>query len=473
MARLRPEPSVRPDVAGVLHLFMHSIHRRHLFIALLLLFTLAVNASVAFFNIRRLDNNGRTVARTYLVLAQLDDLLSLVDEISTQQRTFVTTGDELALEPFRATEAQLTTTLGNLERNVSSDARKKEIPPLKAAIRNRIALARLAIQTRREKGAAAAQAFIKKRSGKGEREQILRYVGLIQSREQDVLQERADESTQSAQDATRTFWIASGANICLLLLVSGLLWRASRQNAELEGAYAGLKRAESMRDGLSAMLVHDLRTPLTTLLGPLHMLQEGSLGPLDDTQREIVAMSQTSGERLLELINELLDVSKMEAGEMRIQLRKIDVASLVQAATKEVVRLENVQSPRIVSEIEPGTSVIGDYDLLLRVLINLLGNSLKFTSFDGQINVGARNKDEETLFWVRDTGEGIAAEDLGKIFDKFGQAEARQAGRKLSTGLGLTFCKLTVEAHGGKIWVESQIGQGSTFFFSIPFPKTN
>jgi signal transduction histidine kinase len=450
---------------------MHSIHRRHLFIAFLLLFTLVVNASVAFFNISRLDNNGRTVARTYLVLSQLDDLISFIAEIDTQQQTFVTTGDEMALEPFRSTESQLANTIDNLEKNVNAEARKKEIPPLKAAIRNRMALARLVIQTRREKGLAAAQALVKSRSGDAETQQAQRYAGLIQSREQDVLQERADESTQSAQDATRTFWIASGANICLLLLVSGLLWRASRQNAELEDAYAGLKRAESMRDGLSAMLVHDLRTPLTTLLGPLHMLQEGSLGPLDDTQREIVAMSQTSGERLLELINELLDVSKMEAGEMRIQLRKIDVASLIQAATKEVVRLENVQSPRIITEIEPGSSLIGDYDLLVRVLINLLGNALKFTSVNGQITVGAREEGEKTLFWVRDTGEGIAAEDLGKIFDKFGQAEARQAGRKLSTGLGLTFCKLTIEAHGGNIWVESQVGQGSTFFFTIPFPR--
>lgn len=447
---------------------MHLNHRRHLFIAFLLLVTLAVNASVAFFNIRRLHNNGQAVARIYQVLGHLEELQASVDDLAAAERGFAVTGDELALEPFRLTEKKLASTIEQLAPAIALGATTSEFAALKRAVQNRLNQVRLVIAARRRQNMAAAVAVVRSQETKNVNEEIARYVNLIQSREQDILQERSDESTQSAQDAIRTFWIASGANICLLLFVSRLLWRAALQNGQLERAYAELKRAESMRDGLSDMLVHDLRTPLTTLLGPLHMLQDGTLGSLDQTQREVLAMSQTSGERLLELINELLDLSKLDAGEMRIERREIEVPSLVQTAMREVVRLESISAPKISEHVEPGTLVAGDYDLLLRVLINLLGNALKFNSFGGEVTISAKSDGDHTLFSVTDAGEGIPAEDLAKIFDKFGQVESRKAGRKLSTGLGLTFCKFAVEAHGGKIWVESEIGQGSRFYFTIP-----
>jgi signal transduction histidine kinase len=447
---------------------MHLNNRRHFFIAFLLLITLAVNASVAFFNIRRLHSNGQATARIYVVQGQLEELLTLTEDLATAERGFAITGDELALEPFRAAQEKLMSSMAILERNIGLAASQAEFPALKLAIRRRLDKSHLLIAARRTQGMAAAMKVVQSESTRDNVNDIQRFVTTMQSREQDILQQRSEESTQSAQDATRTFWIASGANICLLLFVSGLLWRAAKQNAQLEGAYSNLKRAESMRDGLSEMLVHDLRTPLTTLLGPLHLLQDGTFGPLEQTQREIVAMSQASGERLLDLINELLDISKLDAGEMRIVTTKADVAPLVREAMGEVVRLENSRSPRIFTEIEDECYVVGDRDLLLRVLINLLGNALKFSSLGGQIMLTVKVSGEETHFTVSDTGEGIPAEDLGKIFDKFGQVETRKAGRKLSTGLGLTFCKFAVEAHGGRIWVESEVGKGSDFHFTIP-----
>jgi signal transduction histidine kinase len=258
----------------------------------------------------------------------------------------------------------------------------------------------------------------------------------------------------------------------LLLGVSGLLLRASQQNAQLENAYSDLQRAESMRDGLTAMLVHDLRTPLTTLLGPLQMLHAGVLGPLDDSQREVVAMSHESGVRLLKLINELLDIAKMEAGEMKIERESLEAAPLIEQALREVKRTDGEELAKIEREIEPTPPIWAENDLVLRVLINLIGNALKFTPKSGVITVGVAPSENAALFWVSDTGEGIPTQDLEKVFDKFGQVETRQAGRKMSSGLGLTFCRLAVEAHGGKIWVESEVGQGSKFLFTIPIAKS-
>ena len=247
------------------------------------------------------------------------------------------------------------------------------------------------------------------------------------------------------------------------------LLRVKRGRDALEKSYADLRRAESLRDDLSEMLVHDLRTPLTTLLGPLEMLQGEQFGPLNETQREVTAMSARSGYRLLYLVNELLDISKMEGGRMTLQPREVDLHKTSEEAIEQVSVVYSTNQARI--EIEYSNELLpirADEDLLRRVLINLLGNAIKFTPRDGHITLGIQSQESGVLMWVRDTGEGVPPEDQERIFEKFGQVESRKAGRKMSTGLGLTFCKLAVEAHGGRIWLESEPGVGSTFSFSIP-----
>jgi len=247
------------------------------------------------------------------------------------------------------------------------------------------------------------------------------------------------------------------------------LLRVKRGRDELEKSYADLRRAESLRDDLSEMLVHDLRTPLTTLLGPLEMLEGEQFGPLNETQREVASMSARSGYRLLYLVNELLDISKMEGGRMTLQPREVDLRKTSEEAIEQVAVVHSANQSRIAIEYSNDVPpIIADEDLLRRVLINLLGNAIKFTPRDGYITLGIESQDNDILMWVRDTGEGVPAADQERIFEKFGQVESRKAGRKMSTGLGLTFCKLAVEAHGGRIWLESAPGQGSTFFFTLP-----
>ena len=454
---------------------MHSLHRRHLFIALLLLVTLLANAGVAGFNIARLVGNERAVARTYAILAQTENIISLGKDVENGARSFVSSGNPRFETAVDSAQTELQSALAILDQNVSDADESLELPSLKLRVTRHLEISQRAMDLRRSQGAVAAQKFVAQNRGKVAQDEARELAEDIQSREQDILQERADESTDSAQNATRTFWIASGANLLFLGLVLGLLWRASQQNAQLEGAFSDLKRAETLRDGLTAMLVHDLRTPLTTLLGPLQMLHAGVLGDLSGEQREMISMSHGSGERLLGLVNELLDISKMEAGEMTIERESVEIEPLFRDAMREIggATSDDAKKARLSSEIAPDLpSVLGERDLLLRVLINLLGNALKFTPKTGQVTLGAARDETNpnfARFTVRDSGEGIPSADLDKIFDKFGQVETRKAGRKMSTGLGLTFCKLAVETHGGKIWVESEVGQGSTFSFTIPF----
>ncbi len=247
------------------------------------------------------------------------------------------------------------------------------------------------------------------------------------------------------------------------------LVRVKRGRDELERAYLDLQRVEAQRDELSEMLVHDLRTPLTTLLMPLTMLESEQFGALNETQREVTMMAVRGGNRLLRLVNELLDISKMESGSMTLQRRAVELPTLGEEALEQVVSIQLTNQARVSFEYSNDLPMVpADADLLRRVLINLLGNAIKFTPSDGSITLGARPENDNLIVWVRDTGEGVPPEDQARIFEKFGQVESRRAGRRMSTGLGLTFCKLVVEAHGGQMWLESALGEGSTFYFSLP-----
>jgi len=258
------------------------------------------------------------------------------------------------------------------------------------------------------------------------------------------------------------------------------LVRARRDRQELANAYQDLKAAEEMRQFLAQMLVHDLRTPLTTVLASLEMLQTGTAGQLSEIQQEIAEMCAQSGKHLLSLVNELLDISKLESGEMHLNREPLEPLALLQGAATHLEGQARFYTTTIQIEVAPDLPpLLADEDLLRRVLINLLGNALKFGDRKHPVIMSVQNaetseEDEgETqgalLFSVRDYGEGIAPADQERIFSKFAQAQDRHnQNRGSSTGLGLTFCKLAVEAHGGRIWVESVLKQGSTFFFSIP-----
>ncbi len=251
------------------------------------------------------------------------------------------------------------------------------------------------------------------------------------------------------------------------------LVRAKRERGALEKAYGDIKKAESLRDTLIEMLVHDLRTPLTTILASLDLLQTGKTGMLDPLQQEVADMCMRGGRHLLSLVNELLDIGKLESGEMTLHREAIGVTDLLQDAINQVASQGQKAGISIKTEFAPDLPVLwADEDLLRRVFINLLGNAVKFTRRGTEVHVRARCEGQESqrklLFEVHDQGEGIAPADQARIFHKFGQVENRRSGRRNSTGLGLTFCKLAVEAHAGQIWVESSEGRGSSFFFSIP-----
>jgi signal transduction histidine kinase len=239
---------------------------------------------------------------------------------------------------------------------------------------------------------------------------------------------------------------------------------------ELQQSYARAQALERMRDDLTNMIVHDLRSPLTSVVSGLKTLEIDS--ELNNSQRELVDISLSGGSTLLGMINDLLDVNKMECGSLQLDLTEIQPENLVSRARKQLSALADSKNLELTSEIDPELPLIlVDSHKMLRTLVNLLGNAIKFTSPGGIVRIRvARDMDGESLlFSISDSGEGIPADEFERIFEKFGQIESRKAGHTYSTGLGLTLCKMVVEAHGGRIWVESEMDSGSTFYFTVPF----
>ena len=232
------------------------------------------------------------------------------------------------------------------------------------------------------------------------------------------------------------------------------------------------RELQQMRDDLTKMIVHDLRSPLSAIFSGLEILgdmlpESGYKGPMLDA----VSASQHSCIKLLDLVNSLLDISKMEAGQMKMLLKPLDLEKLVSHALDWLLPLAQAQGVTVKSHVEENCPVLADEEKIGRVLTNLVDNALKFTPARGKVTVMAERAPGEEGFIrcaVRDTGPGIPPEYRERIFDRFVQVQDARTGRRRGTGLGLTFCRLVVEAHGGRIWVESEEGQGSTFYFTLP-----
>ena len=247
------------------------------------------------------------------------------------------------------------------------------------------------------------------------------------------------------------------------------LARQAVAQMELRLNYARLQDLERLRDNLTSMLVHDMRTPLTSYLTGLQTLQ--MMGDLKPDQAECVDISVNGGKTLLGMINDLLDIGKLEDGSLQLERSRVSLDLLAHQALAQVSSLALAREIQVTSEIAADLpTLFADEEKLTRVLVNLLGNAIKFTPPNGLVGLTVcRGRGEDAVqISISDTGEGIPADSFDLIFEKFGQVADRKAGRRKSTGLGLTFCKMMVEAHGGRIWLESTMGEGTTFRFTLP-----
>jgi len=238
----------------------------------------------------------------------------------------------------------------------------------------------------------------------------------------------------------------------------------------LEDTLRKLREVEKMRDDLMKMIVHDLKTPLTSVLATMEMLIDGDFGPLTGEQRKMLGDAEAKAEDLLALIGDLLEVSRIEEATMTLDLQPIAPAALLNELVHEwSIRFQQEHATALVDVADDAPVFQADKGLLRRVLGNLVQNALTHSATAVTLQLSARREGDGVLFTIADNGPGIPPEYHEVIFRKFERVKNPNIPRTRSSGLGLAFCKLVVDAHGGRIWVQSAgEGKGSAFHFVLP-----
>jgi signal transduction histidine kinase len=241
----------------------------------------------------------------------------------------------------------------------------------------------------------------------------------------------------------------------------------NRMNDQLGHLYHELDDASRHKSEFLANMSHELRTPLNAVIGFSELLEGKLFGDLNDKQAEYVADIRTSGRHLLTLINDILDLSKIEAGRMDLQLTPVVLGDVAQNSVALLRERATRQNITLTLDVDPSAGVLdADERMLKQILFNLISNALKFTPEGGRVVVAARGDDGEARIEVRDDGVGIAASDVDRIFEEFQQVGTSHL--QEGTGLGLAISRRFVELHGGSLRVESELGRGSTFTVTLP-----
>lgn len=241
----------------------------------------------------------------------------------------------------------------------------------------------------------------------------------------------------------------------------------------LENSYRKLRELEKVRDDLMKMIVHDLKSPLTAVLATLEMLGDGDFGTMSDSQRRAIGDAEGKSEDLLALIEDILEVARIEEAAISLSYTQIAPAALLAELLHEWSHRFQQEGTRASLNVDDDTPVFeADKALLKRVFWNLIQNAVTHSSSAITLSLSARKTPDGVLFTVTDNGPGIPPEYHEVIFRKFGQVAGSHAPRVRSSGLGLTFCKLVVDLHGGMIWVKSREGEGSSFYVQLPLRPT-
>jgi len=242
----------------------------------------------------------------------------------------------------------------------------------------------------------------------------------------------------------------------------------NRMCEELGRLYQQLELVSKHKSQFLANMSHELRTPLNAILGYAELMTDGAYGEPSEKMLGVLKRLEANGKHLLGLINDVLDLSKIEAGQLVLELSDYSVQDIAQTVRSTLEPLAADKKLAFKLELGPGLPLgHGDGRRLTQVLINLVGNAIKFTDA-GEIAIKAEARNGSFYISVRDTGPGISPADQAKLFQEFQQAENAITRKKGGTGLGLAISKRIIEMHGGKIWVESQPGRGSTFAFTLP-----
>ncbi len=434
----------------------------------------ALIGGLAYRNAMQQLDNATEIEAANTVMSSLNTTLTDLNNAETVQRTYINTADARFLRDFEATvvtlEKDLHATRDLTSRSMGQRARLATVEPI---IRERLVNLRLALETFRTEGAKAALEIIREDNAVALMDKVRITIHGMAFEESARLEQRSRKAREEAGRTATFVAIAGGLALSLVALASLIVRRdlAIRVQAEadLRLTMGKLEAATLAKSEFLANMSHELRTPLNSVIGFAEMLDDEVSGPLNGEQRDFVQTIQRNGKHLLALINEILDLSKIEAGRLVLQSEAVDLRILIddilltmrpQASKKQIALTAVVETD--------GTWVQGDPIRLQQVITNLVTNAIKFSHEGKPVTVTLGQADGQVLLAVRDHGIGIAAGDQSRIFQAFVQVDSSHARKQEGTGLGLALSKRLIELHQGTLSVVSVPDTGSTFTVALP-----
>jgi signal transduction histidine kinase/ActR/RegA family two-component response regulator len=437
---------------------------------------------VSYRNSRTLLDESGWVIHTHEVRDALSELLSTLEAAETSVRGFMISGDETYLGNYNAAQREVPEQLRRLRSLVGDNAEQQwRQNGLEPQIEAWLAASREMIDARRRKGLAAEQ-----RAVRGRLDSLRALIRDMREAENRLLQQRAEAVDDAARSAAESFAMTA----LLATALVGVLYLAVRRHlravdeaergreallSQEQAAHRAakeardkLEEADRAKDAFLATVSHELRTPLSPIMTWAEVLRRGNL----DAQQVRLGVEaiQRSAKAQAQLIEDLLDVSRIAAGKMRIEVRPVDLAEVIRSAVDVVQPAADAKNIRLQSVLDTKTApVSGDADRLQQVVWNLLANAVKFTPRGGRVTVVLERVNSHAEIAVSDTGQGIAADLLPNLFERFRQGDATTTRGSTGLGLGLAIARHIVEAHGGTVHAESPgPGKGSVFTVTLP-----
>ena len=460
-------------------MFKKTTHTKLIILASLLpIASFAIVGVISYYVINNFLVDEKWVEHTYQVIGQTDDVEKSMLDIETGERGYIITHNDAFLLPYNSGLNNVMTQLESLRTStVDNPIQQANIANLTQLINKKIAFVNQTDTLGKNGKIDAAVTLVKNLEGKKTMDAIRQVIIDIKNEENNLLNKRTELSQISATNADNTIIVGSAVAIIITIISTIAIYKKMQQRDEIEKTNIDLhfeteklKERDNAKAELSAMVSHELKTPLVTISGYAEMLREDNvLGTLNKEQTHAVDIIISQTIKLERLISDIMDAQKMDLKKMKFNKREFDVDVFMDEQIQIHSKLMDEKKIRFVnSTSSEKMNITSDPDRLSQVFANLIKNAVDFVpASNGRIEINAIRKNGQTIFYVKDNGSGIPKEKQENLFKKFYQIDTSLKRSHGGTGLGLVICKGIVEALGGTMWLESEVGQGATFWFSI------
>ncbi len=406
--------------------------------------------------IHSLIDDTQWVNHSHEVLEALQRVSFQITQAEASVRGFVITGNSRFESQYLLDRSGIAPLLADLKLKTSDNpAEQAKLVQLDSLIHERFLVLDQGIEARKSAGFQAVIALSKNNRGLILSAQITSLIGEMRNEENRLLLERNRRERASSR---RAFIVVLCAVLLAMIAVLASVFLAFRDLTRR-------REVDRLKSEFVSVVSHELRTPLTSIHGSLGLLSSGLLGSEKGKRMLEIAVNNT--DRLIRLLNEILDIEKLESGAIQMNRTRCDAADLIRRSADVMKAMADEHRITIrTSDIKATLSA--DCDRIVQCLTNLLSNAIKFSNPGTAVWINGNVVGDEVQFEVRDHGRGIPADKLDSVFERFHQVDASDSRRKGGTGLGLAITRSIVLQHGGRIWLESELGKGSSFFFTIP-----